>query len=67
MEDICAKIEFLQCELGKRKNHSKAKQRPLMKQLKVAKQRKLDYIKQQLEEFEKMNQNLQKTLKMAKN
>ncbi len=36
-----------------------------MKQLKEAKQQKLELTKQQLEEFEEMNRNLEKALEMA--
>ena len=66
MEDICEKIEFLQCELKKKENRSKEKRRPLIKQLKEAKQKKLDCTKKELEDFEKKNENLEKALEMAK-
>ncbi len=66
MENINDKIEFLQRELIKPENRSKAKQRLLVKQLKEARQEKLDDTKKELEEYEKMEQNLKKALEMAK-
>ncbi len=66
MEDINEKIKFLQSELEKKENKSKAKQQPLIQQLKEAKQKKLDYSKKQLEEIEEMNRNLEQALKLAR-
>jgi hypothetical protein len=66
MENIAKQIEFLQQELRKKENQSKAKQRHLIQQLKEAKQEKLDFTKKQIADFEKMNQNLEKALEMAK-
>lgn len=66
MENINEKIKFLQRELMKKENQSKAKQRFLVKQLKEARQEKLDDTKKELEENEKMEQNLKKALEMVK-
>ena len=66
MENIVKQIEFLQQELRKKENQSKSKQRHLIQQLKEAKQKKLDFTKKQIEDFEKMNRNLEKALEMAK-
>ena len=66
MENIAKRIEFLQQELRKKENQSKAKQRHLIQQLKEAKQERLDFTKKQIEDFEKMNRNLEKALEMAK-
>jgi nicotinamidase-related amidase len=66
MENIVKQIEFLQQELRKKENQSKSKQRHLIQQLKEAKQEKLDFTKKQIEDFEKMNRNLEKALEMAK-
>jgi len=66
MENIAKRIEFLQQELRKKENQSKAKQRHLIQQLKEAKQEKLDFTKIQIKDFEKMNRNLEKALAMAK-
>ena len=40
MEDINEKIKFIQSEVGKRENKSKAKRQLLVQQLKGAKQKK---------------------------
>jgi hypothetical protein len=66
MEDIREKIKFLESELGKKENQSKAKQRLLIKQMKEAEQKQLDYSKKQFEEFEEMNRNLEQVLKLAR-
>ncbi len=45
MEDINEKIQFLQSELGKRENKSKAKRQVLIQQLKEAKQKNWTILK----------------------
>ncbi len=66
MEDIKEKIKNLQCELEKKENKSKLKQRVLIRQLKDARQETLDLTKKQMEDIEEKNRNLERALELVK-